>query len=29
MTVVVNRYGTDWDQAPTLFDEVKNDKRRI
>ena len=20
---VVNRYGTDWDQAPTLFDEVE------
>lgn len=22
---VVNRYGTDWDQAPTLFDEVNNE----
>lgn len=22
---VVNKYGTDWDQAPTLFDEVEND----
>ncbi len=22
---VVNRYGTDWDQVPTLFDEVEND----
>ena len=25
MRCVVDRYGTNWDQAPTLFDEVKND----
>ena len=22
---IVNTYGADWDERPTLFDEVKND----